>query len=121
MIFLHPRFAALYRFAALVALLSMLVPLATGVLHHPEMESFLSRICGAAKADQGKKPAQKTPVCSICLSLNLAGNGFAPPESPVLLRSLVLVVGIVGASAAFLLLSFFTPQTQPRAPPLSLV
>lgn len=120
MIYLRFRFPALYRFAAYMALLAMLVPLGTILVHHPEAAQAPVHICNMDmhyEGDQGKAPAHKTPSCPICQGLQLLSGGFVPP-------AIVGVAPVAFAAAIYIFTErifpsrpLFAPQARPRAPP----
>lgn len=117
--FLRRRFPLLYRFAGLLALLAMLVPVGTSLVHFPAAQSFI-HICGSgghADNDQGKDPAHKSPSCPICQSLHLWGGGVLPPEGVVVADMALAAAAYFTAASDFFLNLATAPQARPRAPP----
>jgi hypothetical protein len=124
MSYLLSRFPSFYRFAAFVALLAMLVPLWTSLVHHPEAAQDVTHICdsgmpGMQGSDHsGKAPAHKTPSCPICQGLHLLSGGFVRPVvaavAPVSFASTLYV----STERTFSVRSVLAPQARPRAPPI---
>jgi hypothetical protein len=113
-------FPAFRRFAALLALLAMLVPVASGLAHHPDLLQSFVHICGldhGANGDHDKAP-HKLPICPICQSQHLLDGGLPPPTN--IAFALILVVPFVTAFPRGLSVagSSSAPQARPRAPPL---
>jgi hypothetical protein len=120
--YLRSRFPSLYRFAAFAALLAMLVPAATSLVHHPMAAQALVHICGMDmgahdSGDRGKVPAHQSPSCPICQSLHFLAGGFVPPN----LIAVTAIPFTVAIDAPAERISFarliITPQARPRAPP----
>jgi len=129
---LRARFHPVYRFAAFLALLAMLVPSGIGLVHHPApvmaMAATMPADCGMAMpaaADNGHAPqpapAQKAPACPICQGMHLLGGGFIlpPPVLPLLLAT--IIAAFIPTRRAFLTRLLIAPQARPRAPPLLFV
>ncbi len=118
---LRLRFLSFFRLAAFAALVSMLVPMATGLVHHPAAVQSLVRICGIdqqSHSDPQKEPTHKVPFCPICQSLHLLAGGFVPPEAVTVIAVVSVFRAELPAKGAFLLTSLFAPQARPRAPPV---
>ena len=116
---LRSHFLSLRRFAAFVALVAMLVPLVTGLVHTPSAQP-LFRICGIdqpTNGDHGQSPTPKAPFCPICQSLHLLGDGFVPPNAVMVLAAPVFTATDRASDEAFLLTPQSSPQARPRAPP----
>jgi len=114
------RLSAFYRFAAFVALIAMLVPVATGLVHYPTAQSLV-RICGIGKPltdTKDKVPASKIPFCPICLSLQMLGDGFVPPDAVLVVDGDIVVARAVTTVTALILITSIAPQARPRAPPV---
>ena len=118
---LRTRFPSLYRFAAFVALLAMLVPAVTSFVHHPASAQSLMRICGIdqhVKDGKDNTPTHKAPFCPICQTLQMLGNGFVPPDDVAVVALPVVAVRGIPVDRGFLLTAVFAPQARPRAPPV---
>ena len=119
---LRRRFLWFFRLAAFAALVAMLVPTATGLVHQPAAVQSLSRICGvdqpSSHGDPQKAPVHKVPFCPICQSLHLLGGGFVPPDAVTVIAVVSGVGAEVSADSAFLLTPLLPPQARPRAPPV---
>jgi hypothetical protein len=118
---LRSRFPLLHRFAIYLALLAILVPLGTSLVHYPAAAQAFTHICGIdthAPGDQSKDPAHKLPSCPICQSLHLLGGGFVPPEAVAVADRPVAVAIYISADVSYLLKLVVAPQARPRAPPL---
>ena len=113
------RFSVFTRCAALVALLAMLVPVATFLVYSPVGAQKEMRICGMQRTSHipNPTPDHKLPSCPICQSFQILAQAFVPPEAAVLTASLQQVAVEHAKFAAFLLSLPQTPQAQPRAPP----
>ena len=118
------RFTFFHRFAAFLALLAILVPVGTSLVHSPfpasvAAQSFI-HICGLdshAKQDPGKDPAHKLPSCPICQSLHLLSGGFVPPAPILLAATPPAAAPALPALADLLVKRSLTHQARSRAPP----
>ncbi|MDR3448260.1 MAG: DUF2946 family protein [Alphaproteobacteria bacterium] len=129
---LRSRFAVFYRFVAYVALLAMLVPMGTMLVHHPAVASApMPMAMSMPGCDMGmqegtqdktapaKAPAHKMPSCPICQSLHLLGGGFVPPDNIIVSAAVPARGDFVVHERVFFIHAAPASQGRPRAPPVS--
>jgi hypothetical protein len=116
---MRSQFPLFYRFAAYLALLAMLVPFGTTLVHYPAAHPFI-HICGLDHPngnDQDKTPLHKLPPCPICQHLHLIGNGFTPPVSLALAAPWFAAATYIFIKHESFVSFSYPPQARPRAPP----
>jgi len=125
MSYLCSRFPQVYRCAAFLALMAMLVPMATMLAHHSTSAQIFTRICAVEQTthgDNSKSPTHhhQMPSCPICQTLHLLSVGFVPPDAVILatLSAAALIYKNIGVT--FFLKPHAASLAQPRAPPVSL-
>jgi hypothetical protein len=114
------RFPDFFRFAALLALWAILVPVGVSLLPMPMAMPDGMHNCGMA--DHGdnqpdKNSDHKLPSCPICKSMHLLGGGFVPPEFVALVEAPHVAAICVTANYESYLKLIIPPQARPRAPP----
>jgi hypothetical protein len=119
MLYFRSRFPLFYRFAALLALIAILVPAGTILTHNPATPQLYAHICGVdhPNGHHGKTPAHKMPVCPICQSLHLLSAGFVQPDVATAIDMAFVATSYLATFSEFLLKRAFAPQARSHAPP----
>jgi hypothetical protein len=123
--FVRHRFPEFFRFAALIALWAMLVPVGVDAVHvrmamsMPAHGMAMHDCGGMSRADNrdSKQPSHHLPSCPICKSLSLLGSGFAPAALVLSVAPSLAGPFYRAAKYEFLAKLLIPPQSRPRAPP----